>query len=164
MSEDQDKKIKLLKDKLLKDLSNKKLSIIYDIIERKNPCSLRIIEWFVSYYSKDYRVVYNLNGKPFNVYSSYKNEQMTSFNKKLFDMYRRMPKFKVKLTDGKVLETTVAQLNFFNWVFKNKILDYIISNLDDIKKDIEKTNNSKKQKKFFENVKVSRVNITIFFE
>lgn len=163
MTDEQDKKIKLLKDKLLKDLSNKKLSIIFDIIEKKNPCSLRIIEWFVSYYSKDYRVVYNLNGKPFNVYSSYKNEQMTSFNKKLFDMYRRMPKFKVKLQDGRVLETTVAQLNFFYWVFKNKILDYIIANLTDIKKDIEKTKNSKKQK-FFENVKVSRVNITIFFE
>lgn len=160
----QDKKINLLKNKLLKDLSNKKLSIIFDIIEKKDPCSLRIIEWFVSYYAKDYRIVYNLNGKPFNVYSSYKNEQMTSFNKKLFDMYRRMPKFKVMLADGRVLETTVAQLNFFYWMFKNKILDYIVAHLAEIKKDIEKTKNSKKQKNFFENVKVSRVNITIFFE
>jgi hypothetical protein len=162
---DTDKKVKILKEKLLMELSNKKLTTLYDIIERKDPCSIRIIECFVSSYSNEYNISYELNGKPFNVYSSYKDEQMSSFNKKLFDMYRRMPRFKVKLKNGKILETTVAQLNFFNWVFKTKILDYIVQHLEKIKKFLDNTKpKTSKQKKFFDNVVVSRKKITIYFD
>lgn len=159
-----DIKVELLKEKLLKGFSKKRLCILGDILEHKKPCSLRIIEWFVSSYAREKRVIYNLNGIPFNVYSSYKDEQMSSYNKKLFDMYRRMPTFNLKVED-RVITTTVAQLNFFNWLMKNKILDYIVNNIDSIKKDLE--NNKKKKvlkKKFFDDVNISRINITINFD
>jgi hypothetical protein len=160
----QDKRIDVLKQKLLENYSKKKLSIIADIIDKKDPCSLRILEWFVGYYAKEKKVIYNVNGKPFNVYSSYKNEQMSSFNKSMFDMYRRMPKFPVKISKDRVFETTVAQLNFFNWVFKYKILDYVTANFDSIKKDLDKNKPSKQKKKFFEDIKISRIKMTIYFD
>jgi hypothetical protein len=161
---EEDKKVNLLKEKLLKAFTKKKLTILADIVDKKDPCSLRLIEWFVSYYAREHRVTYKLNGKTFNVYSSYKDEQMTSFNKKLFDMYRRMPKFPVQVNENRVLQTTVAQLNFFHWMFKNKILDYVLNNLKKIKASLDSAKPGKMDKKFFEDVKVSRVKITIFFD
>jgi hypothetical protein len=160
----EDKKVNLLKEKLLKSFNKKKLTILADIVEKKDPCSLRLIEWFVSYYSREHRVSYKLNGKNFNVYSSYKDEQMASYNKKLFDMYRRMPKFQVQIDEKRVLDTTVAQLNFFNWMFKNKILDYVLDNLKKIKDDLDSSKPSKMSKKFFEDVKITRAKIIIYFE
>lgn len=162
---DLDIKVELLKTKLLKSISKKKLIVLENIINLKKPCSLRIIEWFVSSYCREKRVTYNINGVPFNVYSSYKDEQLSSYNKKLFDMYRRMETFKIPLDNGKVLETTVAQLNFFNWLFKYKILDYILNNIDVIKKDLEYNKKKKiKKNKFFEDVNITRINITINFD
>ena len=162
---DSDMKVDLLKQKLLRGISKKKLSILNDIIQNKKPCSLRIIEWFVSSYSREKRVSYLLNGNQFNVYSSYKDEQLSSYNKKLFDMYRRMKTFDIKLDNGKVLTTTVAQLNFFNWMFKNKILEYIVKNLDSIKKDLEENKKKKiSRNKFFDDVNIVRIKITIKFD
>jgi hypothetical protein len=162
---DSDMKVELLKQKLLKGMTKKKLALLNDIIEMKKPCSLRIIEWFVSSYSREKRVSYLLNGKQFNVYSSYKDEQLSSYNKKLFDMYRRMKTFDIKLDNGKVLTTTVAQLNFFNWLFKNKILEYIVKNIENIKKDLEANKKKKVSRhKFFDDVSIARIKITINFD
>jgi hypothetical protein len=162
---DSDMNVELLKQKLLKGMTKKKLIVLNDIIQMKKPCSLRIIEWFVSSYAREKRVSYLLNGKQFNVYSSYKDEQLSSYNKKLFDMYRRMKTIDIKLDNGKVLTTTVAQLNFFNWLFKNKILDYIVKNIDSIKKDLEANKKKKVSRhKFFEDVNIARIKITINFD
>lgn len=160
-----DIKAKLLKEKLMTTMSKKRLTLLADIIDTKKPCSLRLIEWFVSSYSQNYKVIYNLNGTPFDVYSSYKGEQMTSYNKRLFDMYRRMEKFTIKLEGKRTFETTVAQLNFFNWVFQNKILEYVLDHQDSIKRDLDSAKPKKKtKKKFYDNVSISRINITINFD
>jgi hypothetical protein len=79
-------------------------------------------------------------------------------------MYRRMPKFQVQIDEKRVLDTTVAQLNFFNWMFKNKILDYVLDNLKKIKDDLDSSKPSKMSKKFFEDVKITRAKIIIYFE
>ena len=157
-----DIKIDLLKEKLLKNLSNKKLETIYDIINRNNPISLRIIEWFVSNYAKVHKTSYKLENKTFLVYNSYKDEQLNSYKKKLFDMYRRMDRVFIPIKKDKVLETTVAQLNFFTWIFKCKILDYIEKNIDKIRKDLndsKKIKTPKRKKK--QDIVISRSNIII---
>jgi len=159
-----DKDLNPLKEKLIKGMSKKKLTVLADIIDKKSPCSLRLIEWFVSYYSKEHATEYLVNGKMFNVYSSYKDEQMTSYNKKLFDMYRRMERINVKLDNKRVLSTTIAQLNFFTWVFKNKILDYVLQNMQTIRKDLERTKVKKTKKKFFDQVKITHMEIVIHFD
>jgi hypothetical protein len=118
----------------------------------------------VSNYSRTHSVKYELNGKEFDVYSSYKNEQLVSFNKKLFDIYRRTEIIKIPIPGSKSLSSTVAQLNFFNWVFNNKILDYITANLKKIKSDLDKSKPGKKQTKFFEKVTISKIKVTIYFD
>ena len=154
-------KVELLKQKLLKNLSNKKLQTIYNIINREHKVSLRIIEWFVSHYACEKKISYKLNDKDFNIYKSYKEEQLYSYNKKLFDMYRRMDKFSVKLKNGKILETTVAQLNFFTWFFKNKVLESLEKNLDGVRQDLYNSKTIKKTKKDRENIVITRSSILI---
>lgn len=156
-----DIKIGLLKDKLLKNLSNKKLEIIYDIINRNNKVSLRILEWFVANYAKTHKVSYKLENKTFLVYNSYKDEQLNSYKKKLFDMYRRMDRVFIPIKKDKVLETTVAQLNFFTWIFKCKILEYIEKNIEKIKKDLSDSCKTKIPKRKKQDIVITRSSITI---
>ena len=50
--------------------------------------------------------------------------------------------------NGKTIETTVGQLNFFKWAIDNLIIDYIKENYDEIELDMNSSyNNIKKQKK-----------------
>jgi hypothetical protein len=47
------------------------------------------------------------------------------------------------------IETTVGQLNFFKWIFKNNVIEYALSNYDDIysKMIINNTKNKIDKKK-----------------
>lgn len=154
-------KSELLKETILKSLSLKKLSIMKTIVHDKAPVSLRLIEHFVTKFSREKEISYNLSNAVFRPYDSYKYEQIKAFNKKLFDVYRRTKIFKIQ-TDKGELETTVAQLNFFNWLFKYKILDYILEHKDKIQKDLETPR--KRNKKTKKNMSVSRIKVTIHFD
>ena len=123
------------------------------IIEGKSDVSLRIIDYFVTNYSKTHNT--NLKTKKktkegsnsviiFNIHNNYKT-QLKSFSKKQFDPFRRNIRIDFEYETGKTIETTVAQLNFFRWAFKNKIIDYIQKNYKQIEKDM--IENSKKNKK-----------------
>lgn len=165
-------KEKILKEKLLKSISKTRMKAISDIINRKNKnISIRLIEWFVSNYSKTYNIKYQVNNEEFQVHKSYKDEQMCSFNKKLFDMYKRTDTFTVKVDPTISFKTTVAQLNFFEWAFKYKVINYVENNFQKIKEDLEKyvKNKSarkklpKTSKKFYDYTLVSRLKITLSF-
>lgn len=161
-----DLKEKALKEKLLKSISKTRLKTISNIINRKNKkMSIRLIEWFVSSYSKRHKTKYELNGAEFNVYKSYKDEQLCSFNKKLFDMYKRTTTFTINLDDGTQFDTTVAQLNFFYWAIKHKVVNYVENNLQDIKNDLSKNSKLKKTKKknFYDDTLVSNIKIILSF-
>jgi hypothetical protein len=43
--------------------------------------------------------------------------------------------------------TTVGQLNFFRWFIENKVIDYALTNIELIDKDMVTTINSKKKGK-----------------
>ncbi len=129
----------LLKSSLTDYYSNDKFQTIYDI--SVNPkISLRVIDWFVTNYSKKNNIVYNLtsNGKPrqFNVYTSYKS-QLKSYSKKFFDPFCRRER--IHLThNNETLVTTIGQLNFFKWAIDNRILSFIYDHYDKIDKDMNK--------------------------
>jgi hypothetical protein len=160
----------LLLERLLKSFTKKRLTILADIIEKKRPCSMRVIEWFVATHAKTTPVIYKVNGEQFDVYSSYKNQQIKSYRKSCFDMYRRTDRIPITIDKNRSFETTIAQLNFFDWMFRYKIIDYIIDRLPSIKKEMESIKSApvprkkKEVKKFFDKVSVVRVNITINFE
>lgn len=98
---------------------------LLSILNRKNnEISLRLIDWFTTNYAKKYNTRIKTNcGKYMNVYIEYKN-QLKAFSKKQFDPFCRRERIQLKKY-GKVLNTTIGQLNFFRWALHNNIVDYV---------------------------------------
>jgi hypothetical protein len=139
------------KDMLMENLKKffkvkKNFKILKDIIEGKNTISLRVIDWFVTNYCKKYNIKYKLKkNELFMVHLDYKC-QLKSFKKKLFDPFRRKDKIEISFDENNIIFTTVGQLNFFKWALKNKVIDYIQNNLNEIEKDMTKRHKKKENK------------------
>ena len=134
-------------------VENKNLTEFKRIIDGKSLLSLRIIDFFVTNYARDKEVIYPVekNGKyeNFMVYYSYKS-QLKAYSKKQFDPFCRRERifFYVNEYDGinnDPIKTTVGQLNFFRWIIRNKILEYIYEHYKNI--DFEMNSYSKNRKK-----------------
>jgi hypothetical protein len=110
---------------------NKMLPILLD----KAYLSLRDLDHLVTSYAKRHGVMYDVNGKPFLLYQSYKS-QLRSYTKQYLDPFKRGTRIGFIYDGVNELETTVGQLNFIKFCIQNDILDYAIENLDDIKKDM----------------------------
>ena len=163
---DKSKKITNSKDLLMVSLSkfyNVKTHInkVIPIIEGEYHISLRLIDWFVTNYSKKYNTVItkekNNNIIHFNVYLSYRS-QLKAYSKQQFDPFRRRDRITFIYDDDKYIETTIGQLNFFRWVILNDILDYININIESIEKDMintQKDNSLKKTNE--ENMKIKEI-------
>ena len=124
---------------------------LLDIINNNNSISLRIIDWFVTNYSKKNDVHIINDGDHFIVHKDYK-DQLKAFTKKQFDPFCRRDRIQFYYNDDNYIRTTVGQLNFFRWAFKNDILTYIKDNHIDIEKDMVccLRNNYKKSSKNLE--------------
>ena len=94
------------------------------IITGDSKISLRNIDWFTTNYAKKNFTIYMLNGKRFKVYDDYKLK-LKAYSKKRFDPFCRYQKISIPYREGKFIETTIGQLNFFKWSIENKIVDYI---------------------------------------
>ena len=136
----------LLMVSLTKFFSNhKNLDTLLSIVKGTSKISLRIIDWFVTNYSKKMNTSYpifeknNTNiSQQFIVYLNYKL-QLKAYSKKQFDPFCRRERISFYYTKNnmnKCIYTTVGQLNFFRWAIKYKILDYIMNNLKNIEKDM----------------------------
>lgn len=96
------------------------------------PLSLRIIDWFVTKYSRKNFVRYELNGNDFLVYLSYKG-QLKAYSKQYFDPNCRRERIMFKIPGYETFLTTIGKLNFFRWALETKILDYIEHHEDEIR-------------------------------
>lgn len=118
--------------------------------------SLRVIDWFVTNYSKKYNIEYNNKNNIVNVYISYKS-QLKSYSKKFFDPFCRRNRINYKQS----LSTTIGQLNFFKWALENEILNYIKKNIKIIEDDMyiscknNKTKNNNGERKKRQELSVS---------
>ncbi len=121
------------------------LDKMLQIITGKSKISLRIVDWFSTNYAKKYYTLYEVNGRRFKVYDDYKLK-LKSYNKKRFDPFCRWTRISIPYVDGKCIETTIGQLNFFKWALENKVIDYIIENYADIEKDMNNRNSTSKRK------------------
>lgn len=108
------------------------------LITGKYKLSLRIIDWFVTNYSKKHNLVIQKNGKPFIVFLEYKS-QLKAYSKKQFDPFCRRSRIHYEYEKNKKFETTIGQLNFFRWAIENLIIDHIMKHYDDIEKDMNNT-------------------------
>jgi hypothetical protein len=97
--------------------------------------SLRLIDWFVTNYAKQYNTSYILNSQEFLVYTNYKS-QLKAYSKKLFDPFCRRERIMFQLTGQEPFLTTVGKLNFFRWAIEKGIMDYIKMNYAKIEKEM----------------------------
>jgi len=140
-----------------------------EIVNGNSKISLRIIDWFVTNYSKKNNICYVVFTKhktvkkltacseesedskkvapkqkkiQFNVYVRYK-AQLKSYSKKSFDPFCRKDRITDWGPDGNIT-TTIGQLNFFKWAIQNNVIQYIEENLADIEKDMNSNIRKKK--------------------
>jgi hypothetical protein len=134
---------------------------IIPLIEQNSDISLRLVDWFVTNYSKKQNTVItkekNGNIIHFNVYLSYRN-QLKAFSKEKFDPFRRNEHIIFYYDIDKNVETTHGQLNFFKWIIQNDILEYITEHKKEIEHDMlstQKQNQNKKKDE--ENIRIKVV-------
>ena len=94
--------------------------------------SLRVIDWFVTKFSRKNFTSYELNGQRFVVYKSYKG-QLDAYNKQYFDTNCRRERIQFSIKDYEPFITTIGKLNFFRWALETHLLDYIESNKEELK-------------------------------
>jgi hypothetical protein len=119
---------------------------IRSIIDQNSVISLRILDWFITNYSKKHRTIINKDGKSIDVYQNYKL-QLKSFSKKSFDPFCRKNKIMFYYSDDDFIETSCGQLCFFRWCFENDILDYVKHHLSVIEQDMKNSLKNKKTKR-----------------
>lgn len=101
-------------------------------LDGKAPLSLRIIDWFVTKYSRKNFIKYPLNGQEFVLYLSYKG-QLKAYSKLYFDPNCRRDRIMFKIPKYETFMTTIGKLNFFRWALECGVLDYIEDHEDEIK-------------------------------
>jgi hypothetical protein len=142
-------KLILQNNKNFFDSNKKYLAIMLKIIKGETPISIRVLEWFVANYSKQYgtwyRIKKNEKVSVFRVNEEY-NNQLIGFSKDYFDPFCRKVKIKYKFNDI-YFETSVAQLNFFKWALKNKVIKYLERHLKEIDNDMKHTHKMNKKRK-----------------
>lgn len=130
----------LLMQSLINFFTNRtNLDQVVPIITGKSTISLRILDWFVTNYSKKNNIHYSVEIdkkiKNFIVYLDYKS-QLKAYSKKQFDPFCRRERISFIDHDNNELITTVGQLNFFRWAIENEILEYIKNNYIIIENDM----------------------------
>jgi hypothetical protein len=96
------------------------------------PLSLRIIDWFVTKYSRKSFVRYPLNGQEFLVYLSYKG-QLKAYSKQYFDPNCRRERIMFTIPNYEPFMTTIGKLNFFRWALESNILEYMEAHEEEIR-------------------------------
>lgn len=130
---------------------SKNVDIFLEIINLESIMSIRLIDYFVTKYSKNNKICYKLtenldniknkSDQLFNVYSSYK-QQLKAYQKKHFDPFSRGDRIPYFVKDTCII-TTIGQLNFFKWLISKNIYNYIKDNHDAIQNEMNKKKNKK---------------------
>ena len=132
---------------ILKKMINREFTV-----QDNKKLSIRMVNWFVTNYAKQYFTVYDVPsmkegecGRRFFVWTNYKSTE-DSYSKQMFDPYCRQERILIPYGDQNRIETTIGQLHFFKWAILNKVLDYIVTNFDAIEKDMAVRLNTVKRK------------------
>ena len=110
-----------------------------EIVSGNTMISIRLIDYFVTKYSKFNKCCYKLNGDTiFNVHVDYKN-QLKNYQKMYFDPFSRGDRIPFFMNDICVI-TTIGQLNFFRWFISKKVYNFLIDIKNNIYNEMNKKN------------------------
>jgi hypothetical protein len=135
---------------LLKSLhayfTEEKIKKIIPLITGSSRISLRVIDWFVTNYSKKNQIIYKIKENDeecyINIHTHYRS-QLNAYGKKYIDPFcRGAERIMFKVSETQCLTTNISQLNFFKWALQYNVLDYIDKNYSIIVKDMTETINS----------------------
>jgi hypothetical protein len=116
------------------------LAHLRDILNGTSTISLRVLDWFVTNYSKKNNVSYmTTTGRHVIVYLAYK-ARLKAYSKRMLDPFCRWDRIQFQ-----GVSTTVGQLNFFAWVHEDEIFQYLQAHLDEVQADMDARMQSKKQ-------------------
>jgi hypothetical protein len=121
--------------KFYNELSQDRKEYIISLLNGDSYISLRLIDWFVTNFSKKHNVAYIIDGVEFLVYANYKS-QLKAYSKKLFDPFCRRERISFQMPGFEPIITTVGKLNFFRWAYEKKIFEYIEGNYEAIEKEM----------------------------
>jgi len=128
------------------------LSKMMTIVNGESKISLRIIDWFVTNYSKKHFIIYDVengisgqNISRFKVYNDYKLK-LKAYSKRQFDPFCRWERISIPYDSDHYIETTIGQLNFFKWAIENNIIEYIDENYSAIENDMNQRNSTSKKR------------------
>lgn len=152
--------------------------VLQQLVEGTYPVSLRVIDWFVTHYSKLKNIIYwiddskgtLLEGMPtqftpnirkFHLYYEYR-AQLKSYTKLYFDPFRRHNRisFVIQSSPHIAIETTLGQLNFFRWAIHNHILDYVRIHLTEIEESMTQYQVQRKKRTETKHAMIVNENVT----
>jgi len=142
-------------------LNDTNSSIFINIITSYTNISIRLIDYFITKYSKLHKISYKYNEQIINIYSSYK-QQLKAYQKKHFDPFSRGDRIPYFINETCII-TTIGQLNFFRWFISKNILEYILSNQQAIENEMNYKNRiDKKINKINKNIKLKKNKLSIY--
>lgn len=115
--------------------ARKDITEVMEMLQGTSIISLRLIDWFVTNYSKRHNIGYILGGQEFMVYMSYKS-QLKAYSKKLFDPFCRRERIMFSLPGIEPFVTTVGKLNFFRWAIEKNIIEYLKQNRETVETEM----------------------------
>ena len=119
------------------------INLFMSIVNTNSNISIRLIDYFITKYSKTHRVSYKHNEESINIYTSYK-QQLKAFQKKHFDPFSRGDRVPYFMGNMCII-TTIGQLNFFRWFISKNIIEYIVGNQLSIENDMNYKNKLEKK-------------------
>jgi len=136
--------------------NNNNVILFMNIISIESGMSIRLIDYFVTKYSKINKIIYKFNDETVNVYASYK-QQLKAFQKKHFDPFSRGERIPYFMSNDCVI-TTIGQLNFFRWFISKNILEYMLVNQTVIEYNMNYHNKDEKiVSKLNKDIKIKKV-------
>jgi hypothetical protein len=136
-------KADLLMNSLKKFFTEERFKQVIPIIVGGSKISLRVIDWFVTNYSKKNQIIYKIKENDeecyINIHTHYKS-QLNAYGKKFIDPFcRGKDRILFKVSESQCVMTNLSQLNFFRWAVQYNILQYIDKNYTIIVKDMTET-------------------------
>ena len=138
------------------ETNNDSFNQFHEIIKPNSKISLRVIDWFITNYSRVNDINYphpRNSHSTFAVHDSYKS-QLKAYSKRQFDPFCRRMRINFYFKPTEKVTTTVGQLNFFRWAIENGVMKYITDNFVTIEKHMKNYVRENRERKKMKNIPV----------